>query len=184
MPWISGLGNVHRQLEIFVIDPSHKSHNAWNKYPTMHHFVTEMCIHVHISVTQWCIVGYETGALWDFYTPPPVGYCLPTIRENGMRCLTVKSFSISWVNPCVYCTGPWTIITTVIIGYTSWISLFDGHSLGCLCFSGMAIREPPCGPTRGANAGPLCDVGERLPWSEIQLPTTAFLIVTYIPWCH
>ena len=34
-------------------------------YPTMHHFVTEMCTHVHISVTKWCIVGYETVALWN-----------------------------------------------------------------------------------------------------------------------
>ena len=25
----------------------------------MHHFVTEMCTYVHISVTKWCIVGYE-----------------------------------------------------------------------------------------------------------------------------
>ena len=38
------------------INPSHKSHNALGKYPTMHHFVTEMCIYVHISVTKWCIV--------------------------------------------------------------------------------------------------------------------------------
>ena len=47
------------------INPSHKSHNASDIYPTMHHFVTEMCTHVHISVTKWCIVGYETDALWD-----------------------------------------------------------------------------------------------------------------------
>ena len=24
---------------------------------TMHHFVTEMCTQVHISVTKWCVVG-------------------------------------------------------------------------------------------------------------------------------
>ena len=48
-----------------TIDPFHKSHNASYIYPTMHHFVTEMCTHVHISVTKWCIVGYRTGALWD-----------------------------------------------------------------------------------------------------------------------
>ena len=35
----------------------HNSHNASDKYPTMHHFVTEMCTGVHISVTKWCIVG-------------------------------------------------------------------------------------------------------------------------------
>ena len=46
-------------------DPSHISHNALHEYPTMQHFVTEMCTHVHISVTNWCIVAYYTGALRD-----------------------------------------------------------------------------------------------------------------------
>ena len=41
------------------------THNPSDKYPTMHHFVTEMCKHVHISVTTCCIVGYGAGALWD-----------------------------------------------------------------------------------------------------------------------
>ena len=35
-----------------VVEPSHKSHNAFNKYPTMHHFVTEICTYVHISATK------------------------------------------------------------------------------------------------------------------------------------
>ena len=42
-----------------------KSHNAPVLYPTMPHFVTEMCTCVHISVTKWCIVGYLPDALWD-----------------------------------------------------------------------------------------------------------------------
>ena len=50
---------------ICSMEPSHKSHNASDEYPTMHHFVTEMCTRVHISVTKWCIVGYWTNALWD-----------------------------------------------------------------------------------------------------------------------
>ena len=50
-----------------LIDPSHKSHNAWDNYPIMHHFVTEMCTHVHISVTKLHIVGYGAGALWDLW---------------------------------------------------------------------------------------------------------------------
>ena len=43
------------------------SHNALVTYPKMHrpHFETEMCTHVHISVTKWCIVGYVTSALWN-----------------------------------------------------------------------------------------------------------------------
>ena len=42
----------------------HKSHNAAVPYPTMHHFVTEMCTCVHISVTKWCFVGYLPDAFW------------------------------------------------------------------------------------------------------------------------
>ena len=49
------------------IDSSHNSHNALDKYPTMHHFVTEMCTCVHISVTKWSIVGHGTVALWDLW---------------------------------------------------------------------------------------------------------------------
>ena len=38
------------------------------KNPTIYHFVTEMCTHVHVSVTKWCTVGYGTGAPrdWDW----------------------------------------------------------------------------------------------------------------------
>ena len=55
-----------QQPETNVIDPLHKSHNALDRYPTMHHYVTEMSICAHF-VTKWCIVGYGTGALWDLY---------------------------------------------------------------------------------------------------------------------
>ena len=53
---------------MFTIDPAHRSHNALAKYPTIYHFVTEMCTRLHISVTKWWIDGYGTGAqcdLWD-----------------------------------------------------------------------------------------------------------------------
>ena len=45
-----------------IIYLSHKSHNAPVSYPKMHHFVTEMCICVHIFVTKWCVVGYLPDA--------------------------------------------------------------------------------------------------------------------------
>ena len=61
LPLFRGIGYIF----IPVIDPSHKSHNASDKYLTIHHFVTETCTCMHISVTTWCIVGYGTGALWD-----------------------------------------------------------------------------------------------------------------------
>ena len=55
------------RMSMVRIDPSHKSHNASDKYPIMRHFATEMCTHVRISVTEWCIVGYGTGASWYFW---------------------------------------------------------------------------------------------------------------------
>ena len=53
---------------VFVnaICPSHKSCNAPGEYPTMHHFVTERCTYVHISVTKWRIMGYGIGVQGDF----------------------------------------------------------------------------------------------------------------------
>ena len=44
-------------------------------YPIMHHFVTEMCTRVHISVTKRCIVGCGTGALWDSCNRLPNSGC-------------------------------------------------------------------------------------------------------------
>ena len=46
------------------------SQNAPDKHSTIHRFVTEMCTHVHISVTKWCIVGYGTGAMLDLSEKP------------------------------------------------------------------------------------------------------------------
>ena len=37
------------------------SHNAPVPCPIMHHFVTEMCTYVHISVTKWCIKMEHCG---------------------------------------------------------------------------------------------------------------------------
>ena len=56
-----------------AIVPSHKSHNASNKYPTMHHFVTEMC--TFLLQNGALSVGHWNGALWDLcnrsiYHPP------------------------------------------------------------------------------------------------------------------
>ena len=45
----------------------HESHNALVPYPTMHHFVTEICTCVHISVTKWSVVGHLSNALWDLW---------------------------------------------------------------------------------------------------------------------
>ena len=47
------------------IDPSHKTHNALDKYLTMHHFITEMCIYMHISAFLLKMVHCGAGASWD-----------------------------------------------------------------------------------------------------------------------
>ena len=51
------------------IDSSHKSHNTSHRYPTMHHFVTEMCTYVHISITKCSIVRYRLAHLGIIATP-------------------------------------------------------------------------------------------------------------------
>ena len=48
---------------LITIDLIHKSHNAPVPYPTMHHS-EQKCAHF---CSEWCIVGYETGALWDLW---------------------------------------------------------------------------------------------------------------------
>ena len=48
--------------------PSHKSHNASDKYPIVHHFVTKIC--TYIFVTKCCIMGYRSGAVWDLCNRP------------------------------------------------------------------------------------------------------------------
>ena len=40
-----------------MIIPSQKFHSALDGYSKMHHFVTEICTHVHIAVTKWCMMG-------------------------------------------------------------------------------------------------------------------------------
>ena len=47
------------------IDLLHKYHNTPVPWPTIHHFVTEMCPCVHISVTKWCTVRQLCNAWWD-----------------------------------------------------------------------------------------------------------------------
>ena len=42
--------------------PSHKSHNASHKYPTMHHFVTEMCTHAHFCYKM--VQSIQINSVW------------------------------------------------------------------------------------------------------------------------
>ena len=61
--------NLHLLYDIFQNQSSlmHKYHHVLIPDPTMHHFATEMCTCVHISVTKCCIGGYMSNALWDIW---------------------------------------------------------------------------------------------------------------------
>ena len=47
---IARIGILHNMIYIL------QYHNTPVAYPTKHHFVTEMCTCMHISVTKWCLV--------------------------------------------------------------------------------------------------------------------------------
>ena len=47
--------------QVSTIEQIHKSHNAPIPYPMMHHSEQK---YAHFC-SEWCIVGYGTGALWD-----------------------------------------------------------------------------------------------------------------------
>ena len=55
LPGYSNTTNGHRATYLYT--PISQIPHAPDKYPTMLHFVTEMCTRAHISVTKWCIVG-------------------------------------------------------------------------------------------------------------------------------
>ena len=74
-----------------AIDPSHKSHNASDKYPTMHHFATEMCTFQLQNGASWDI--YD--ALWDLWdrSIENVVCCMSNIL-SGPQCY--KRPNCSW----------------------------------------------------------------------------------------
>ena len=87
---VSGLSPVRRHATwqsnagLALRVPSHKSRMTSDKYPTMHNFVTEMCTHVYICVTKFCIVEYGTDAvwdLWDWFIAIPRARCIEILCE-------------------------------------------------------------------------------------------------------
>ena len=91
------------------IDQCHKSHNASVKYPTMHHLVTEMCTHVDISLTKWCVVGYGNGALWDLWDRSIGG---THQHENVFRAAN------EWTSRCQWLMGQNGGLGDIVLGTT------------------------------------------------------------------
>ena len=68
------------------------------QYPTMHHFITEICTRVHISVTNRRIVGYGTDAAWDLCNwsiEGRISYPTDSPTANSLG-LTVQSVGYYW----------------------------------------------------------------------------------------
>ena len=113
------------------IDSSHKYHNALDKYPTMHHVVTEMCTYVHISVTKWCILGYRTGALQDLRkrSIDQCGGIGMTVHSSITHLVSVhfyKKYSLNWLQ--IWQMNPlWHFIILITLCKISF--LFSGFDL-------------------------------------------------------
>ena len=85
---------------LYIMNLLHKSHNAV-PYPTVHHFVTEMCTCVHFSATKWYIVGYLSDALWDLWDRSlAVTFCYnyTCISYNIYEPQSFKSLFFVWSN--------------------------------------------------------------------------------------
>ena len=89
----------------------------------MHHFETEMCTHVHISVTKWCIVGYRTGALWDLHNRSISSPKLTIIMGwlELVRGEVPGEFSVwSLINICHCCAGCISVTWGISPSSHSW----------------------------------------------------------------
>ena len=130
-------------------DLLHKSHNALDKYPTMHHFVTDMCTYVHISVTKWCIVGYLSNALWDLWdwSNMHIWACHNDIQlYNILKAtfyinLTIPHNIYLDLDVCTWSASEFTPRTLLMkvqsLGGHRWIPLTQGQLCGALRFSMM-----------------------------------------------
>ena len=71
-----------------AIDPSHKSQNASDKYPTIHHFVTEMCTFLLQNVALWDMAHMHSGicemGLLSRYPVMQSSFCY-TFEDQNLR---------------------------------------------------------------------------------------------------
>ena len=92
----------------------HKSHNAQLPFPTMHHFITEMCTCVHISVTKWCIARYLSSAMRSFVRRV---WLHLTYSVCNLRPSTNAVICQNWADPILKCYSMFTGIEDVITQY-------------------------------------------------------------------
>ena len=111
---------------IAQLDRIYKSHNTPVPCPIIHHFVTEMCTCVHISVIKWCIVGHF---------PMHCG-----ISEMGQTVTSAQSWlcygTLTWsINlPVDFLSG------SIVWWYRHWAGQYR-HQWNCWCFHDE-VHEP------------------------------------------
>ena len=111
--WMQSVNLTH-------IDLSHKYDNPPVPYPTMHHFVTEVCSRVHISVMKWCTVGYlmhcGMGETNLFNSNSLHTDCQPSCRICHLNKISVEWCTNDlgwrhWIGSCVFLQSPiWQLI--------------------------------------------------------------------------
>ena len=109
---------VLRWPNINMIHPTDShlwSHNPSHNYPTMLHLVTELCPHVHISVSKCCIVGYGTNALWDLSEGSIDSYSI---------LVKISKWNVMWTDKHYYILRPFLCATLHFI-YISKQSVSD-----------------------------------------------------------
>ena len=70
---------AYRCLSVLIEQFRNSRHDIPVSYPTMHHW-EQRCAHF---CSQWCIVGYGTGALWDLQISClSSALCKVTVKES------------------------------------------------------------------------------------------------------
>ena len=107
-----------------TIEPSHKSHNALDKYPTKHHCVTEMCTYfcykmVHCAVWDWCIVGF-VWQVTDWFIM--MAFQWTTNVTMTFQWTSIVTMALQWTtNVTMACQ--WTTNVTMALQWTTNVTM-------------------------------------------------------------
>ena len=140
----------------------------------MHLFITEVCTHMHISVTKWCIVGFYIGSFRYLcnkfiipYAGCGVGYMKGTFTQYTHICIYIYILYAMYL--CLFkCQGTPFCLNIYNIWYTKMTSS-NGNIFrvtGHLCGEFTGPRWIP--RTKASDAELSCFFHLRLnkPWSK------------------
>ena len=119
------------------IDQFSKSHNAPVSHPTMHHS-QQKCVYF---CSEWCIAGYERGALWDFGD-----------GSSLSKVLTIVVPYRTWHLKCCCSTGN---LTTEFMLPSTKYKLLEACINQTICENLVIIKVPLSQPESGCLVAPL-----------------------------